>query len=95
MVVHPRSEQDVAAALEWALSAGAAVIPFGGGTSVVGGVRPQVDSERYSGVVTVDLKRLDRVLEVSHDGIRREGAILERPRFDRVAAVLRRDYGWA
>jgi hypothetical protein len=39
--------------------------------------------------------RLDRVLEVGHDGIRREGAILDRTRFDRVAAVLRRDYGWA
>jgi hypothetical protein len=38
--------------------------------------------------------RLDRVLEVDEDGIRREGAILDRPRFDRVAAILRRDYGW-
>ena len=35
---HPRDEDEVEAALEWALSAGAAVIPFGGGTSVVGGV---------------------------------------------------------
>jgi hypothetical protein len=39
--------------------------------------------------------RLDRVLEVDHGGIRREGAILDRTRFDRVAAILRRDYGWA
>jgi len=39
--------------------------------------------------------RLDRVLEVDEDGIRREGAILDRARFDRVAAVLRRNYGWA
>ena len=39
--------------------------------------------------------RLDRVIEVDHDGIRREGAILDRARFDRVAAKLRRDYGWA
>jgi hypothetical protein len=38
--------------------------------------------------------RLDRVIEVDHDGIRREGAILDRPRFDRVAAKLRKDYGW-
>lgn len=38
--------------------------------------------------------RLDRVLEVDEDGIRREGAILDRARFDRVAATLRRDYGW-
>ena len=39
--------------------------------------------------------RLDRVLEVDEDGIRREGAILDRARFDTVAGVLRQDYGWA
>jgi alkyldihydroxyacetonephosphate synthase len=39
------------------------VIPFGGGTSVVGGVEGDVP-EAYAGVVTVDLKALDRVLEV-------------------------------
>jgi hypothetical protein len=39
--------------------------------------------------------RLDRVLEVDHDGIRREGAILDAPRFTRVADILRRNYGWA
>jgi PemK-like, MazF-like toxin of type II toxin-antitoxin system len=39
--------------------------------------------------------RLDRVLEVDADGIRREGAVLDRSRFDRVATVLRRNYGWA
>jgi len=39
--------------------------------------------------------RLDRVLEVAEHGIRREGAVLDRPRFDRVAAELRRSYGWS
>jgi hypothetical protein len=39
--------------------------------------------------------RLDRVLEVNEDGIRREGAVLDPARFDQVAAELRRDYGWA
>ncbi|MEV6596105.1 type II toxin-antitoxin system PemK/MazF family toxin [Actinoplanes sp. NPDC051346] len=39
--------------------------------------------------------RLDRVLEVDEDGIRREGAVLDRTRFERVAAMLRRDYGWS
>jgi PemK-like, MazF-like toxin of type II toxin-antitoxin system len=39
--------------------------------------------------------RLDRVLEVDEDGIRREGAVLDRARFDRVASELRRGYGWA
>jgi PemK-like, MazF-like toxin of type II toxin-antitoxin system len=38
--------------------------------------------------------RLDRVLEVAEHGIRREGAVLGRDRFDRVAAQLRSRYGW-
>ena len=38
--------------------------------------------------------RLDRVLEVPEDGIRREGAVLDRARFDRVARALRADHGW-
>lgn len=38
--------------------------------------------------------RLDRVLTVDEHGIRREGAVLDRTRFDTVAAELRRTYGW-
>ena len=38
--------------------------------------------------------RLDRVLEVPEDGIRREGAVLERRRFEQVAQALRAAYGW-
>jgi hypothetical protein len=38
--------------------------------------------------------RLDRVLELPADGIRREGAILDGERFDRVAAALRAGHGW-
>jgi hypothetical protein len=38
--------------------------------------------------------RLDRVLDVPEEGIRREGAILEREIFNVVAARLRADYSW-
>ena len=38
--------------------------------------------------------RLDRVLDVPEEGIRREGAILERAIFDVVAARLRAEYSW-
>ncbi|MFT3900477.1 MAG: type II toxin-antitoxin system PemK/MazF family toxin [Gordonia sp. (in: high G+C Gram-positive bacteria)] len=38
--------------------------------------------------------RLDRVLDIPADRIRREGAALDRERFDAVADELRRDYGW-
>jgi hypothetical protein len=39
--------------------------------------------------------RLDRVLTMREDSIRREGAILDRARFDRVATALRATYGWS
>ncbi|ASW57347.1 toxin PemK [Plantactinospora sp. KBS50] len=39
--------------------------------------------------------RLDRVLTMREDSIRREGAILDRARFDRVGRALRANYGWS
>jgi hypothetical protein len=39
--------------------------------------------------------RLDRVLDVPEEGIRREGAILERHTFEIVAARLRAEYSWS
>src|ERR1700710_2519840 len=61
LVARPRDLSEVETVLNWAEAEGAAVIPFGGGTSVVGGVEPRL-GERP--VVTMDLRRLDRVLEV-------------------------------
>ena len=63
VVAQPRDEHQLAAVLDWAVSAGAAVIPFGGGTSVVGGVEARVGDD-YAGAVSVDMKALDRVLEI-------------------------------
>jgi hypothetical protein len=39
--------------------------------------------------------RLDRVLDVPEESIRREGAILERERFEVVATRLRAEYSWS
>jgi alkyldihydroxyacetonephosphate synthase len=61
LVAFPRDESEIEAVLSWAEAEGAAVIPFGGGTSVVGGVEARL-GERA--VVSLDLRRLDRVLEV-------------------------------
>ena len=63
VVARPRGEPDVEALLEWCEAAGAAVIPYGGGTSVTGGVEPDVGGG-YSGTVSVDLGRMNRVLDV-------------------------------
>jgi alkyldihydroxyacetonephosphate synthase len=61
LVAFPGDESEIETVLSWAEAEGAAVIPFGGGTSVCGGVEPRL-GERP--VVTLDLRRLDRVLEV-------------------------------
>ncbi|MCE9579725.1 MAG: FAD-binding oxidoreductase [Deltaproteobacteria bacterium] len=59
-IAYPTSEAEVAQVLDWAATTGAAAVPFGGGTSVVGGVEHGGDRPR----VTIDLTRMDRVLEV-------------------------------
>jgi alkyldihydroxyacetonephosphate synthase len=63
LVAYPREETDIERVLEWCAHEGLAAIPFGGGTSVVGGVTPLVSS-RYNGAVSIDLRALDRVLEL-------------------------------
>ena len=61
-VVAPGSPDQVRAALEACSEARVAVVPFGGGTSVVGGVEPLSDG--FEGAVALDLRRLDGVVEV-------------------------------
>ena len=60
-VAYPHNEADVAALLDWCSSKGYAAIPFGAGSSVVGGVEPP---EGRSGIVTIDTARMDRVAEI-------------------------------
>jgi alkyldihydroxyacetonephosphate synthase len=63
VVAYPRDEAQLTRVLEWCDGANLAAAPFGGGSSVVGGVEPPA-GDRYRGAVSIDLKHLDRVLEV-------------------------------
>jgi alkyldihydroxyacetonephosphate synthase len=63
LVALPRSEDEVARVLEWASREGVAVIPFGGGTSVTGGVEPDV-GPGYRAALSLDVKGLAAVREV-------------------------------
>ncbi|NLA37102.1 MAG: FAD-dependent oxidoreductase, partial [Actinobacteria bacterium] len=65
LVARPTSERDVVDLLDWASRSDVAVIPFGGGSSVVGGV--EYDGGDHAGVVSLDLTELNRVLEIDHD----------------------------
>ena len=65
VVARPREEREVAQLLEWCSSAGAAAIPYGGGTSVVGGLEPR----GLDAAVTIDLGALDRVLDVDGESL--------------------------
>src|SRR3954462_7324468 len=72
LVAFPRGEDELVSVLDWCCDAGVAAIPFGGGSSVVGGVEPDV-GDGYRGVVSVDLRHLAGVLEV--DGTSRAARI--------------------
>jgi alkyldihydroxyacetonephosphate synthase len=62
VVAYPHNEADIAAVLDWAGGADATVTPFGGGSSVCGGVEPKRFD--HKGAVTIDLRQLGRVIEV-------------------------------
>jgi len=63
LVAFPASEAEVADVLDFCARERLAAVPFGGGSSVVGGVETDIAGD-YRGVITLDLARLDRVLEV-------------------------------
>src|SRR3954469_420258 len=65
VVARPREEREVAELLEWCADAGAAAIPYGGGTSVVGGVEPR----GLDAAVAIDPRGLDRVLDVDGESL--------------------------
>ncbi|HKD96941.1 MAG TPA: FAD-binding oxidoreductase, partial [Micromonosporaceae bacterium] len=60
LVARPRTEQDVVDLLDWCTRKVIPAIPYGGGSSVVGGVEPRFDAP----ALTIDLAGLRRVLEV-------------------------------
>jgi alkyldihydroxyacetonephosphate synthase len=62
-VVTPGSTDDIRAVLAWAQSAGVAVVPYGGGTSVVGGTEAKV-SDRWAATVCLDMRRFDQVEDI-------------------------------
>src|SRR5947199_10675008 len=64
VVRYPRNEGELSAVRDWAGGVGAALTPFGGGSSVCGGVEPRVDGLRYKAAVTLDLRNLGKVVEV-------------------------------
>ena len=66
-VVRPGSHDEVAALIAWAVERHVALVPFGGGTSVVGGLVAR--REGYAGVVSLDLVRFDKLLAVDTDSM--------------------------
>lgn len=63
-VVRPADHDQVAAVLALAVEHHLAVVPFGGGTSVTGGLAAR--REGYAGLVSLDLVRMKRLLAVDH-----------------------------
>lgn len=66
LVAFPHNEEDLLSVLDWANSKNIAVIPYGGGSSVCGGVETSV-GESYKGVVSLDMKNLNKILEIDKE----------------------------
>ncbi len=66
-VVRPGSHEEVAAVLAWAVEHHVAVVPFGGGTCVTGGLAARRDG--FAGLVSLDLVRLKRLVSVDHESM--------------------------
>lgn len=84
-VVFPGTSSEVQAVLETCASYGVAVVPFGGGTSVVGGVSAL--RGRFDSVITLDLRRLDELVDV--DTISRTATLQAGMRGPDIEAALR------
>jgi alkyldihydroxyacetonephosphate synthase len=61
-VVEPATEDEISALLRWCADSRVAVVPFGGGTSVVGGVDPEAGAMRA--VISLDLRRFDQLVSI-------------------------------
>ena len=61
-VLYPRGQDEVLSLLAFASENSIAVVPYGGGTSVVGGV--SASPGQFSSVVTLDISGMDRVIDV-------------------------------
>lgn len=66
-VVRPASHAEVEAVLAWAVDHHVAVVPFGGGTSVTGGLAARRDG--FAGLVSLDLVRMKRLVSVDHESM--------------------------
>ena len=62
VVVRPADHDEVVRVVAWCSERHVALVPFGGGTSVVGGL--VADRGGFAGVLALDLRRLDRLLSV-------------------------------
>ena len=65
-VVYPATESEVSKIVAAAVDYDLVLIPFGGGSNIVGSLEPLPNEERM--VVSLDMGRLDRVLEIDEDG---------------------------
>ncbi len=76
VVVWPHEEEDIVKLLALAEEKQIAIVPFGGGSSVVGGVEPR-GTDAYDGVITIDLGRMNQLLQLdatSHTATIQAGA---------------------
>ena len=64
VIAFPRNEAEVAAVMDWADGVEAIVTPFGGGSSVVGGIESRLEGTRFKAAIVLDMRDMARVREI-------------------------------
>ena len=66
LVAFPDTEDELISVMDWCDENNVAVIPYGGGSSVCGGVETQV-GDSYEGVISLDLRNLNKIIEIDRE----------------------------
>jgi len=69
VVVYPETGEQVLELIRFAVRENTALVPFGGGSSVVGGVNASVPGG-WAGVITVDMTHMDQLIEIDAESMR-------------------------
>lgn len=65
-VAYPKSEAHILQLFAFCGAESVALVPYGGGTSVVGGIEP-TNSSQFKGVISCDMRHFNQILEVNED----------------------------
>lgn len=84
LIIYPNTKEDIIQLVRWCNLNRVAIIPFGGGTSVVGGVNP-LKSNSHEAVISLDIRSLSKIINIDKKScVAKAEAGIEGPALEKV-----------